>query len=438
MNVAVIGSGGREHALAYKISESRLLDKLFVIPGNPGTKLIAENVEIKHSDFEAILKFCKKNKIELVVIGPEQPLVDGLSDFLRENNILVFGPNKTAAEIEGDKSFSKNLMKKYNIPTADFNVFNYMDIENAINYADSIGYPVVIKAAGIAAGKGVTICNNKNAAENAIRECLEDERFGDSGDRIVVEEFLQGEEVSIFAITDGKDYILLPPSQDHKQIYDGDKGPNTGGMGAYSPVSLQRIYKKLNIPQLTNNDILKEIERDIVKPTISALRNEKKEFNGCLYCGLMITKDGAKVIEYNCRFGDPETQAIVMTVEGDFLQLLYTTAIRKIDKNSVKYNGGASVCVVAASEGYPGAYDKGFEITGLSDIFDKNVMIFHAGTTEKNGKVFTNGGRVLSATSFVSYNNISNAKTASYKALSQLKYNGIYYRKDISDKAVIE
>ena len=438
MNVALIGSGGREHALAYKISHSGLLEKLFVIPGNPGTKSIAENVKIKHTDFDAILNFCNDNKIELVVIGPEQPLVNGLADFLRKNNVLVFGPNKAAATIEGDKSFAKNLMLKYGIPTADFQVFNKNEMSIALDYLNTSNYPIVIKASGLAAGKGVLICKDFTEAEEAVKLCFENDKFGESGNRIVVEQFLEGQEVSIFAITDGKDYVILPPSQDHKQIFDEDKGPNTGGMGAYSPVSLERIYETIynNDVKYQNSLILSEIKKLIIEPTISALHEEHKEFSGCLYCGLMITKDGPKVIEYNCRFGDPEIQAVLMTLDGDFLQLLYSTAKGSINLNAVKYNNGASVCVVAASKGYPDSYEKGFEISGLSCIDTYNAIIFHAGTKEVAGKIVTNGGRVLSATSFIRDNNLINAKTISYEALSKLNYNGIYYRKDISDKGV--
>jgi len=440
MNVVIIGSGGREHAIAYKISQSKLLEKLFVIPGNPGTKLLAENVEIDITEFEEILNFCTKNNIELVVIGPEQPLANGLADFLRIHNILVFGPNKAAAEIEADKSFSKNLMKKYGIPTADFKIFNNDEIKSALTYIDSMNYPVVVKASGLAAGKGVIICKNNTEAENAVKSCFEDKKFGESGNKIVIEEFLEGEELSIFVITDGKNYIVLPPSQDHKQIYDGDKGPNTGGMGAYSPVSLKRIYENVykgkSKKYYSDELIISEIEKKIIQPTLFALQNENKNFNGCLYCGLMITKDGVKVIEYNCRFGDPETQAVLMTIDGDFLQLLYSTAKGNIDKQSVKYNGGASVCVVAASKGYPGNYEKGFEISGLSSFDTENAIIFHAGTKEVNGKILTNGGRVLSATSFIRTNDLKKAKTISYNVLSKLNYNGIYFRMDIGDKAI--
>jgi len=443
MNVAVIGSGGREHALAYKLSQSKLLNNIFVIPGNPGTKSIATNIAIELDDFENILKFCNENKIELVIIGPEMPLVKGLADYLRENNVNVFGPNKNAAIIEGDKSFSKSLMRKYEIPTAEYEIFNSKQIDEALHYLKTSTYPIVIKASGLAAGKGVSICKDYLQAENAINLCFTDKKFGESGDKIVIEEFLEGSEVSIFAITDGTDFVLLPPSQDHKQIFNGDKGENTGGMGAYSPVSVDKLFhnivanRKTDLnDEIPNTSIMTEIEEKIVKKTLSAMKTEGIEFNGCLYCGLMITETGPKVIEYNCRFGDPEIQAVLRTIDGDFLELLNSAAKGKVNKNSVHYNGGASVCVVAASDGYPNKYRKGFEISGLENIDNPDVIVFHAGTKESDGKILTDGGRVLSVSSFYNKNDISKAKSMSYEALSKIKFEGMYFRTDISDKAL--
>lgn len=423
MNVAVIGSGGREHAIAHKIYQSPQLNSLYIIPGNPGTELLGKNISIDVSKHNDVYEFCASREIELVVIGPEQPLVDGLSDFLRSKNILVFGPNSSAAEIEGNKSFAKNLMKKYGIPTAKFEVFDISQKDSAIEYLKKSEFPVVIKASGLAAGKGVIICKNFQDAENAIIEFFSKNVFGKSGHTIVIEEFMNGEEASIFAVTDGNDYVILPSAQDHKRIGDGDKGPNTGGMGAYSPAPI--ITKKL----------IKEIESKIISKTLEALRLENRNFIGCLYCGIMITNNVPKVVEFNCRFGDPETQCVLPLLEGDFLQLLLSAAKGKIVKNAVKYNNGCSVCVVAASKGYPGNYEKDYEITGLENNFD-DVMIFNAGTKRINNKIVTNGGRVLGVTSFIKENNLILAKTIAYDALTKIYFNGITFRKDIADKAI--
>lgn len=423
MNVLLIGSGGREHALAYKIAESTKLTKLYCAPGNPGIEQLGELVDLNVNNKSAVAKFCTTNKIDLVVIGPEQPLVDGLADILRENKINVFGPNKYAAMIEGDKSFSKELMKKYGIPTADFEVFTKNEKDKVLSYLNKISYPTVIKASGLAAGKGVAICNSKEEAVKTIDEYFENDIFGESGHTIVIEEFLEGEEASVFVVTDGMHYIVLPPSQDHKRALDGDKGKNTGGMGAYAPAPL------------ITDALLLDIKESIISPTLEAMAEEDRLYSGCLYCGLMITEDGPKVIEFNCRFGDPETQCVLPLLEGDFLQLLYTTAIGKIDKSAVKYNGGSSVCVVAASKGYPEKYKKGFEITGL-DLKQENVIIYHAGTKKVNDKIVTNGGRVLGVTSVLKENNLSLAKQMAYDALSKINFNGITYRTDIADKAL--
>ena len=422
-NVLLIGSGGREHALAYKISQSKSLNKMFIIPGNPGTKSLGENILLNPDDYQSILEFCNSNKIDLVVIGPEKPLVDGLADILRKNDINVFGPNKNAAAIEGYKTFAKNLMKKYNIPTAEYSEFSSYQITEATEYLKNSNYPIVIKADGLAAGKGVIICNNFSEASETLNDMFLKKVFGNAGVKIIIEEFLVGEEASIFAITDGDKFVCLPSSQDHKRIGDNDTGKNTGGMGAYAPA-----------PVITH-ELQSRIENEIISPTLIALNKEGKKFNGCLYCGLMITKDGPKVVEFNCRFGDPETQAVLPLLVGDFLELLYSASVGSLNMNAIQYSGGASVCVVAASKGYPGKYEKGFEITGLEQANDENVVVFHAGTKEVNGKVFTNGGRVLGVTSIIKDNDLKLAKQISYKALDKINYTGISFRKDISDKA---
>ncbi len=422
MNVLVIGSGGREHALAWKISQSKLLDKLFISPGNPGTSLLGTNVEIKAGN-ENILEFCKTNKIDLVVIGPEQPLVDGLADFLRKNDLKVFGPDKKAAEIEGHKSFAKYLMTKYNIPTASYQEFEVGEYEKALSYIFNSKFPIVLKADGLVAGKGVIICKNPEDAKETLRDIFINKIFGEAGNKIVIEEFLEGEEASILAITDGDDFILLPSSQDHKRIGENDTGKNTGGMGAYAPAPI------------VTKTVLYDVKEKIIKPALTGMKKERRKFLGCLYAGLMITAEGPKVIEFNCRFGDPETQAVLPIIKGDFLKLLYSAATGKIDKNAVSYSGGTAICVVAVSGGYPDNYPKGFEIKGLND-FPSSIIIFHAGTKEKEEKLVTSGGRVLGVTAFLEENDFQKARTLAYGALQKIQYEGMYYRRDIGMKAL--
>ncbi|MAT58336.1 MAG: phosphoribosylamine--glycine ligase [Ignavibacteriae bacterium] len=424
MNVLLIGSGGREHALALALSKSKTLNKLFCAPGNTGTKNLAENIQLNIYSND-LIDFCRINDISLVIIGPEQPLVDGISDRLKANGIKVFGPNQNAAEIEGNKAFAKKLMRNYSIPTAQFQVFTKRSHQIALNYLKSISYPTVIKASGLAAGKGVVICNDYKSAEKTLKEYFEDEIFGDSGKTVVIEEFLEGEEASIFAITDGERFIILPASQDHKRALDGDKGKNTGGMGAYAPANI------------IDSKLLEEIKTKIIKPTLRALSEENRKYIGCLYAGIILTKNGPKVIEFNCRFGDPETQVVLPLIDGDILKLFYSAASEKLDINSVKYNGGTSVCVVAVSEGYPDNYKKGFEIKGINRFSDsKNIIVYHASTKEENDKIVTNGGRVLGITSVINSDNLKLAKKEAYKALSKIKFNGITFRKDIADKGI--
>ena len=423
MNVLIIGSGGREHALAKTISQSKSLNKLYTSPGNPGTAEISINVNAG-KNHDQILKFCTENKIDLVVIGPEQPLVDGLADFLRANGILVFGPDKKAAEIEGHKSFAKHLMVKYGIPTAEYKEFESTQIKSALTFLKNSTYPVVIKADGLAAGKGVVICNNYSESEKTLNEIFVDNIFGESGNKVIIEEFLEGEEASILAITDGDEFVLLPSSQDHKKIGENDTGKNTGGMGAYSPA-----------PVMTDK-LLKHVEESIIKPALAGMKSEGKKFSGCLYAGLMITNDGPKVIEFNCRFGDPETQAVLPLLEGDFLKLLYSSASGQIDKNAVKYSGGTAVCVVAVSKGYPDKYQKGFEIMGIQEVSSEQIIVFHAGTEKRDGKIITAGGRVLGVTSVIEENDLQKARLLAYEALDKIKYEGISYRRDIGLKAL--
>ena len=423
MNVLVLGSGGREHALAWRISKSKLLKNLFISPGNPGTAGIGKNVELEPGK-QNIAEFCKTNDIDLVVIGPEQPLVEGLADFLRSENIKVFGPDGKAAEIEGSKSFAKELMQKYSVPTAAYKEFDNTEYGDASAYLKDYKFPAVIKADGLAAGKGVIICNNFIEAENALKEIFVEKAFGGAGSKIIIEEFLEGEEASILAVTDGDDYVLLPSSQDHKRIGEGDTGKNTGGMGAYSPA-----------PVITSR-ILNEIESKIIEPVLEGMKKEGRKFSGCLYAGLMITSEGPKVIEFNCRFGDPETQAVLPLVGGDFLKLLYSAASGKLDKKAVNFPGGTAVCVVAVSGGYPGSYKKGLEIHGLDDTYTAELIIFHAGTSRKEDRILTSGGRVLGVTAVLKENDLQKARTLAYGALSRIKFKDMYYRRDIGIKAL--
>lgn len=426
MNVALIGSGGREHAIAYKLIDSEKLDKLFIIPGNPGTAQLGENIPIDMNNHQAINEFCKLNNVELVVVGPEKPLVDGLSDLLRNNSFKVFGPSASAARIESEKSFAKNLMRKYGIPTASFVEFSSNKFSAALDYLRTSTYPTVIKANGLAAGKGVIICNTFEEAEQTLNSIFKDKIFGKSGDKIVIEEFLTGEEASIFAITDGEKFVTLPSAQDHKRIGDNDTGKNTGGMGSYSPTPI------------VTPKILREVEEKIIVPTLNALLKENNKFIGCLYCGLMLTKNGPKVIEFNCRFGDPETQSVLPLLEGDFLELLHSAASGALNSKAVKYNSGSSVCVIAASKGYPDSYKTGYRIEGFDRIDDPEVVVFHSGTKLEGNRLLTNGGRVLGITSVLSQNNILAAQQKAYHAIGKINFTDIYFRKDIASKAIIK
>jgi len=314
-------------------------------------------------------------------------------------------------------------MKKYNIPTSDFFEFNSEEYEKAVSYLKKSRYPLVIKADGLAAGKGVIICSNFNEAEKTLKDFFVDKIFGPSGEKIIIEEFMEGEEVSILVITDGLDFVSLPSSQDHKRIGDNDTGKNTGGMGAYSP------------SPIITNELLTQVEEKIIKPTLEGMRTEGYPFTGCLYAGLMITNEGPKVVEFNCRFGDPETQVILPLLKGDFLKLLYSSASGKLDKNSVRYEDGCAVCIVAASKGYPDSYKKGFEITGL-DINDKKIIVYHAGTDQANDKIVSNGGRVLAVTAVLNKNDLREAREKAYEAIKEIHFEGMYYRKDIAVKAL--
>lgn len=422
MNVLVVGGGGREHALAWKIAQSENCEKIYIAPGNAGTELVGENVALDVAAHEAVVEFCEKNKIGLVVVGPEAPLVAGLADSLTEAGISAFGPSASAARVESEKSRAKLLMKKYDIPTASAISFKAKDFSAALELLKTHEYPLVLKANGLAAGKGVVICHSFVEASEALRAMMVDRIFGKAGEEVLVEEFMTGQEASVFAVTDGKDYVLLPASQDHKRVGEGDTGKNTGGMGAYAPTPV------------VDEATMARVEKEIIKPTIDGMRKDGTPFVGCLYAGLMLTDQGPKVVEFNCRFGDPETQAVLPLVEGDFLGLLKSAADGKLDKGNVRYSGGASVCVVAAAGGYPDKYEKGKTITGLDDMPD-SVVVFHAGTKREGASIVTSGGRVLGATSIVPENDLKAAIAKAYEGIEKISFEKMYYRNDIAAKA---
>lgn len=426
MNVLVIGNGGREHALAWKIKQSARADRVFVAPGNAGTAMDAENVPIAGDDFPALIQFAKENQVELTVVGPEAPLAAGIVDAFQDERLRVFGPSKAAAELEASKVFCKNLLKQADVPTADFKVFRDADTAKhfiAERYRDMHEVPVVVKADGLAAGKGVIVCSTHEEANEAIDRIAAQKEFGAAGRQLIIEDRLQGDEASLIAITDGQTIVSLSPAQDHKPAFDGDTGPNTGGMGAYCPTGLVS-------PQL-----MAQVEEQVLVPTVHTMKRQRRPFRGVLYAGLMITNQGPKVLEYNVRFGDPECQPLLMRLQTDLLDLLDATVDGRLSEiESLRWDPRPSVCVVMASEGYPGSYEKGHFIRGLDEAKAlDDVKVFHAGTELHDGKVATNGGRVLGVTALGE--NIARAKLQAYKAVRCIRWNGAWCRKDISDKA---
>lgn len=423
MNVLVIGSGGREHALAWKLKQSPLADRVFVAPGNAGTAEDAENVPISEQDFAGLIRFAKANRVELTVVGPEAPLASGIVDAFRGEKLRIFGPTQAAAELEASKVFCKELLRRADVPTADFQVFS--DAASAKRYLmEKEDMPLVVKADGLAAGKGVIVCDNREQALEAIRTIAEEKVFGPAGDRLVIEERLHGEEASVLAITDGKTIVTLQPAQDHKPAYDGDTGPNTGGMGAYSPAPV------------VDDATLHWIEANILVPTVHAMRKAGRPFTGVLYAGLMMTPLGPRVLEFNVRFGDPECQPLMMRLRSDLLEILNLAVDGKLDTiEAPEWDPRPAVCVVMASEGYPGKYEKGFPIRGLEEASRlPDVKVFHAGTALKDGQVVTAGGRVLGITALGE--NIARAKYQAYAAVKCIRWQGAWCRKDIADKAI--
>jgi len=421
MKVLVVGSGGREHTLVWKIAQSKKVDKIFCAPGNGGIKDQAELVNIKADDTEGLLKFAKKNNVDLTVVGPETPLVKGIVDRFSEGGLKIFGPPKDLAMLEGSKVFSKEAMKRFGVPTADFKVFDNPD--EAKEYLKEKRSPIVVKADGLAAGKGVVVAKTVPEAEQAIDDMLVKKIFGTAGERIILEDCLEGEEASILVFSDGKNIAPLVSSQDHKRIFDNDRGPNTGGMGAYSPAPI--------VPEGMLGDIINLVFR----PIIDGLAKEGKFYKGVLYAGLMLTKKGMVVLEFNVRFGDPETQAILPRLKSDLVDALMACIEGSLDKINLEWDGRTCLCVVCASKGYPGSYEKHIEIHGLEDARKiKDIIAFHAGTTCEDGKIFTNGGRVLGVTGLG--DDIKSAKEYTYKAIDAIRFDGMHYRKDIGDKAI--
>ncbi|MEE8575445.1 MAG: phosphoribosylamine--glycine ligase [Thermodesulfobacteriota bacterium] len=423
MKVLVVGSGGREHALSWKLAKSARVTKVFTAPGNPGTAEVGENVNIQADDIGGLMDFVETEGIDLTVVGPEVPLSMGIIDKFECAGFKAFGPKHGAAEIESSKVFCKYLLKKYNIPTAAYGEFS--DAREAAAYIRERGAPLVVKADGLAAGKGVFLCFTEDEAHSAVTSIMEDKLFGDAGEKIIIEEFLEGEEASYIAVTDWTTVVPLATSQDHKAIFDGDKGPNTGGMGAYSPAPV--VTKELEA----------HILKDIMLPTLHAMEAEGRPFKGILYAGLMIKDGSAKVLEFNCRFGDPEAQPLLMRLKSDLFDLLMASVDGELEGVELEWEDSTAVCVVMSSRGYPGSYDKGAEISGIKEAEsagDGSVKVFHAGTREEGGKLVTSGGRVLGVTALAP--DVAGAIDKAYGAVGLVSFDGAYSRTDIGKKAL--
>ena len=422
MNVLIIGNGGREHALAWKAAQSANVETVYVAPGNAGTALDQgiENVDIAVSDFAALADFASSNNVGITIVGPEAPLVDGIVDYFSERKLPCFGPSKGAAQLEGSKAFTKDFLDRHAIPTAAY--ANFTELEPALTYLREQGAPIVVKADGLAAGKGVIVAETLEQAEDAVRDMLSGNAFGDAGCRVVIEEFLQGEEASFIVMVDGENVLPMATSQDHKRVGDGDTGPNTGGMGAYSPA-----------PVVTDA-VYQRIMDEVILPTVRGMEQEGNRYTGFLYAGLMISPEGEpKVIEYNCRFGDPETQPIMLRLQSDLVELCLTALRGELDKAEAKWDPRPAVGVVMAAGGYPASYDKGDEITGIPAETGSS-KVFHAGTTLQDGKLVTSGGRVLCATAMG--DQVSDAQALAYQLVDQIQWRGAFCRRDIAYRAI--
>jgi phosphoribosylamine--glycine ligase len=423
MNVLIIGSGGREHALAWKAACSTRVDTVFVAPGNGGTALEQKcsNVDIDVMDFTGLADFASENKVELTIVGPEAPLVEGIVDYFNERDLPCFGPGRGAAQLEGSKAFTKDFLARHDIPTAAYETFT--EIDPALAYLDKTGAPVVVKADGLAAGKGVIVAMSLDEAKDAVRDMLAGNAFGEAGHRVVIEEFLEGEEASFIVMVDGKNILPMATSQDHKRVGDGDTGPNTGGMGAYSPA-----------PVVTPQ-VHQRIMEQVIMPTVAGMAAEGNDYTGFLYAGLMITDEGEpKVIEYNCRFGDPETQPIMLRMQSDIVELCQLALDKSLDQASTSWDERAAVGVVIAAGGYPGGYRKGDTITGLPDSNDESARVFHAGTKLADDLVLSNGGRVLCATALGA--TVTEAREKAYSLCERIKWKDSFYRTDIAYRAI--
>ena len=416
MRILVIGGGGREHALTWKLKQSSGAERIFCAPGNAGTEEIAENVPIAANELPALLRFAKKNNVDLTVVGPDDPLAAGIVDLFEKEKLRIFGPTKCAARLESSKIFAKELMRRHHIPTALAGTFDRCD--QALSFAKRLHFPIVIKADGLALGKGVIIAQDCDEAADAIDAMMNQGKFGDAGRRIVIEEFLRGRECSLHVLVDGANYQMLGSARDHKRVGDGDTGPNTGGMGACSPA------------ENWSDESQSQFDRAVMRPLLSGLREERVQFRGLLFPGLIMTEEGTRVLEFNCRFGDPETQAIVPRLKSDLLNLIEATIDGSLDRQKIEWDSRAAVTVVMASHGYPGKYETGIPIRGLKDAAKlPEVQIFHAGTKRVNDEVVTAGGRVLAVTAFGS--TMDAARERAYEAVSQIQFEGCHYRRDI-------
>lgn len=421
MNILVIGSGGREHAIVWKLKQSPRVKKIYCAPGNPGIAELAELVNIKVEDIAGLKNFAKEKSIDLTVVGPEIPLVAGIVDEFQKDKLRVFGPSAKAAQLEGSKIFAKKIMKKYKIPTAGFEQFT--DPQKALEHVYMSRFPLVIKADGLAAGKGVTVARSLVEARRAIKAALEEKVFGDSGAKIIIEEFMEGEEASILAFCDGKNFVSMVSAQDHKTVFDNDQGPNTGGMGTYSPAPLVTAA------------LAKEIDEKVFKPMIDGLASDGIPYVGVLYAGLMITKDGPKIVEFNCRFGDPETQVVLPRLNSDLAEIMNACVDGKLAEQKISWNDKPAVCVVLAAEGYPGNYKKGALINGLTEAAQlPETIVFHAGTAKQENNIVTSGGRVLGVTALGT--DLRTAIKNTYAAVNKIKFDGMHFRKDIGQKAL--
>lgn len=421
MKVLVIGSGGREHAITWALANSPLNPEIFIAPGNPGTAALGINVAIPSSDIDALLAFAKNEDVDLTVVGPEQPLVDGIADLFQAAGRKVFGPSAAAAALEGSKAFAKDFMRRHGIPTADYKTFTASEYQEAVAYVNQLDGPCVLKASGLAAGKGVLMCNDKTTALTGLDQILVDSRFGDAGASVVIEEMMSGEEASLFVLTDGERFVVLSPAQDHKRIGDGDTGPNTGGMGAYAPAPLMTA------------DLIRETLELVVRPTLRGMAQEGNPYTGVLYCGLMITEDGPKVVEFNCRFGDPEAQVVIPLLHNDLLQLILDLMAGR--EQEIKSRDGAAACVVMASDGYPGSYEKGKVITGIEDAEEnEGVVVFQAGTRNQGERLVTSGGRVLAVSAQAA--TLAEALENAYRGIASIQFEGCQFRRDIGRKGL--